>query len=226
MKNLAPLKTLLISSAVLISLIFLLDRGLNWPVGLEGLECLVSFIVVIVSIFLIKKFQIQLSDFLSQKNIIFGIYIGLLWTIEIGMNNIIQPRLPLRDNLDDIFWAIIACFIFCLAIKDSFETNKISKGIKAGFVSGFSSGAVACATALILIAFGMHLLLTDQVNIAEWKNLNNQNQYPNMAVYFAYQTMAGAMLHLVVLGAIMGLLLGIIGGLLGKLFSSFILKSN
>ncbi len=38
-----------------------------------------------------------------------------------------------------------------------------------------------------------------------------------MATYFAYQTLAGALLHLVVLGAILGLILGLVGGALGKL---------
>jgi hypothetical protein len=37
-----------------------------------------------------------------------------------------------------------------------------------------------------------------------------------MVVYFAYQTLAGAVLHLVVLGIIMGLLLGGVGGVLGR----------
>ncbi len=220
MKGIVLLKGLLIAGVVLILMIFFLYHGLHYPFGLEELECFVSIAVLSVSILLIKKFQIQISDSPSQRNTMLGILIGLLWTIEIGMNNIVQPQLPLRDHLDNIFWGIIACCILCVAIKDSFKTISIIKGIKAGFLSGFSSGVVACITALLLITFGMHLLLKDPINIAEWKNLNNSNQYPDMAVYFAYQTMAGAILHLVVLGAVMGLLLGIVGGILGKMLVS------
>lgn len=102
--------------------------------------------------------------------------------------------------------------------------KKILFGVKAGFLSGFSSGAVACLTALLLISFGMSLILKDPLNIREWTDMKNTRQYPSIAVYFAYQTLAGAMLHLIILGAVMGLLLGIIGGLAGKLFLS--IKTN
>jgi hypothetical protein len=136
------------------------------------------------------------------------------------MNNVIQPRLPLRDYLDNIFWAIIALLILYVSFKDAFNERKIFAGIKAGFFSGFASGIVACITALALICFGMKLLLLkDPVNIAEWADMKNKTAYPTMASYFAYQTFAGAIMHLVFLGIVMGLLLGIIGGLLGKLFS-------
>ena len=42
-----------------------------------------------------------------------------------------------------------------------------------------------------------------------------------MNVYFAYQTFAGGIMHLVILGAIMGLLLGIIGGFTGRTLHYF-----
>jgi hypothetical protein len=37
-----------------------------------------------------------------------------------------------------------------------------------------------------------------------------------MASYFAYETFAGAFLHLTVLGIGMGALLGVVGGVVGK----------
>ena len=33
--------------------------------------------------------------------------LGGLWTAEIAMNNVLQPSLPLRDYLEDTFWAIV-----------------------------------------------------------------------------------------------------------------------
>ena len=75
------------------------------------------------------------------------------------MNNIIQPTLPLRDHLDNIFWIIIAVLILYASYKNAFDNKKIIAGIKAGFFSGFASGIIACLTALVIICFGMKLLL-------------------------------------------------------------------
>ena len=40
-----------------------------------------------------------------------------------------------------------------------------------------------------------------------------------MKVYFAYQTFAGTLMHLIILGTIMGLILGLLGGIIGKSMS-------
>lgn len=45
-----------------------------------------------------------------------------------------------------------------------------------------------------------------------------------MDVYFAYQTFAGGIMHLFILGAVMGLLLGFIGGFAGRVLHLF--KNN
>lgn len=218
------LKYLLAISGVFTVLIFIIYRTSVWPSGLEAFESLITFLSLLGSFLLIQIFSNKL--FSQQNNISKGLAIGLTWTVEIGMNNIIQPGLPLRDHLDNIFWAIIAMLILFISIRSSYKTNKFSNGLFAGLFSGFSSGAVACLSALTLILFGMHLLLTDVINIKEWKELLNQAYYRNMSVYFAYQTMAGAILHLLVLGAVMGLLLGLIGGAIGKLSVNLKSKKN
>ena len=218
MKSVRASQYLLIISAVLVLIIYLRYPALQWSLKIEAGACLISLIILIVFILLIKKFENKLSD-KSKKNLNAGLYFGLLWTIEISINNIIQPRLPLRDHLDNIFWGIIALLILYVSYKDAFDTRKIITGIKAGFFSGFSSGIVACLTALILICFGMKLLLKDPINIAEWSDMKGKTNYPDMASYFAYQTFAGAIMHLIILGIIMGVMLGIIGGLVGKLLS-------
>ena len=218
MKSVRASQYLLIISAVLVLIIYLRYPALQWSLKIEAGGCLISLVILIVLILLIKKFKNELSD-KSKKNLNAGLYFGLLWTIEISINNIIQPRLPLRDYLDNIFWGIIALLILYVSYKDAFDTRKIITGIKAGFFSGFSSGIVACLTALILICFGMKLLLKDPINIAEWSDMKGKTNYPDMASYFAYQTFAGAIMHLIILGVIMGVLLGIIGGVVGKLLS-------
>jgi len=218
MKSVRASQYLLIISAVLVLIIYLRYPALQWSLKIEAGGCLISLVILIVLILLIKKFKNELSD-KSKKNLNAGLYFGLLWTIEISINNIIQPRLPLRDYLDNIFWGIIALLILYVSYKDAFDTRRIITGIKAGFFSGFSSGIVACLTALILICFGMKLLLKDPINIAEWSDMKGKTNYPDMASYFAYQTFAGAIMHLIILGVIMGVLLGIIGGVVGKLLS-------
>jgi hypothetical protein len=216
MKSVIVSQYLLIISAILVLVMYLWYPALEWSHKIEAGACLISLIILIGLTLLIKKFKKKLSD-KSKRNLHVGLYIGLLWTIEISMNNIIQPGLPLRDYLDDIFWGIIAVLILFVSYKDAFNTKKITAGIKAGLFSGFGSGIVACLTALILICFGMKLLLKDPVNIAEWTDMKGKTNYPDMASYFAYQTFAGAMIHLTILGIIMGVLLGIAGGLIGKL---------
>jgi hypothetical protein len=218
MRSVKVSQYLLIVSAVLVLIMYLWYPALQWSLKFEAGACLISLIILIVLILLIKKFKNELSE-KSKKNLNAGLYFGLLWTIEISTNNIIQPRLPLRDYLDNIFWGIIAVLILYVSYKDTFDTKKIIAGIKSGFFSGLGSGIVACLTALILICFGMKLLLKDPVNMAEWADVKGKTNYPDMASYFAYQTFAGAIMHLLILGIIMGILLGIIGGLAGKLFS-------
>jgi hypothetical protein len=218
MKSVKISQYLLIISAGLVLVMYFFYPALQWSLKMEAGACLISVLILIVFTLLLNKFKNELSD-KSKNNLKSGLYFGFLWTIEISMNNIVQPKLPLRDHLDNIFWGIIAVLILWVSYKDAFDAKKISAGIKAGFFSGFASGIVACLTALVLICFGMKLLLKDPVNIAEWADMKGKTNYPDMASYFAYQTFAGAMMHLLILGMIMGLLLGVIGGLAGKLVS-------
>lgn len=96
------------------------------------------------------------------------------------------------------------------------KTKRIISGISAGLWSGFASGSVACLTALVFIVFGMNFILSDALNITEWSQRGATSGTPNISVYFAYQTLAGAIMHVIILGIIMGILLGMIGGSFGK----------
>lgn len=119
----------------------------------------------------------------------------MLWTIEISINNLIRPDLPLRDYIDDIFWAIIASLILITAIRDTYHTKRILYGVKSGFWSGIASGTIACLTALVFVVFGMKYLLLDPLNIKEWTDIKTTGNSAGMDVYFACKTFAGGIMR-------------------------------
>jgi hypothetical protein len=145
-----------------------------------------------------------------------GLVLGLVWVVEIGVNNAVAPPLLARDFIDNIFWALIAIGILVASVVAAYQSGRLSHGIAVGTWSGFVSGVVACGAGLALVVFGMSLLLSDPLNLAEWSNRAKDSTAPTMASYFAYETFAGALLHLVVLGISMGFVLGVVGGMLGK----------
>jgi len=211
------LKTILVICIMLIVSVWVIYRPLAWPLGKETAFCLLSLILISAILFILwTKEKILISD-QQKKNVAFGLCFGLFWTIEISINNIIRPGLPFRDLIDNIFWAFIAISILVTAAYYAFNSNMIVEGIKSGFWSGLASGAVACLTALLMIVFGMKFILLDPLNIKEWSDLKESSGYSGMSVYFAYQTFAGALGHLFVLGIVMGVILGTIGGLFGKI---------
>ena len=148
--------------------------------------------------------------------IFFGIILGLLWIIEISINNFIAPPIPARDIVDNIFWAIIAFSILAFSIIQAYRKNSLVLGIEAGIWNGFVSGLMACGMALCIVVFGMRFILQDPLNVSEWVGLGIGSTAPNMAAYFAFETFAGAFGHLIILGLVMGSLLGVIGGSVGK----------
>jgi hypothetical protein len=151
----------------------------------------------------------------------FGLLVGLLWAVEIGINNFLAPPLPGRDIIDNLFWAAIAVLILFGSLAAAYRARRFRAGAAFGWWSGIASGAVACSMALAVIVFGMKYLLQDPLNLAEWAARLPEETAPSMAAYFAYQTLAGGLMHLVVLGAGMGLLLGALGGGIGKVILYF-----
>ena len=136
--------------------------------------------------------------------------------VEIGINNFLAPPLPGRDIIDNLFWAAIAVLLLGGSLVAAFRARRWRSGVSFGLWSGLASGAMACGMALAMVAFGMHFLLHDPLNVAEWAARSADEAAPSMAAYFAYQTLAGGLLHVIVLGAGMGVLLGALGGGIGK----------
>ena len=209
------LRILISMNILLVVCMFFLYRPDNWPVGLESLGCLVSFILLAITLFLACRLRKKLIDDRQQRNVTIGLGLGLLWTVEISINNFIHPELPLRDHIDNLFLFVIEFLVLGRAAMDAYYGGKILPGLKSGFWTGMASGAVACFTALALVVCGMPFLLSDPLNIKEWADVRATAGTPDMAVYFAYQTFAGGLMHLFVLGIIVGLILGSAGGLMG-----------
>ncbi|HWB25648.1 MAG TPA: hypothetical protein VG738_09220 [Chitinophagaceae bacterium] len=226
MSPVSILKNILVASLVMVVLAYGLYAAPWKPFGLQAAACLAAAICIAGAVVVVARLRKPLLVPPARNDVSAGLYTGLLWTVEIGMNNIIQPELPLRDTLDDCFWAVIALVILYLAIRRAMQSGKLMAGIYSGFITGLATGAVACTTGLLLVCFGMHLLTTDPANIAEWADIGIKSGYPGIAEYFAFQTMAGALLHLIALGVVMGALLGMIGGCTGWLGGLISSKKN
>jgi hypothetical protein len=217
LKSNGILRIFVILSIALVILIYFIYRPILWPLGAEAAGCLISVLMLTAMLVLLWKFKEKFINSLQKRNVAIGLCFGLLWTIEISINNFIRPELPLRDNIDNIFFTVIAILIYVNAVREAFRTNSFSDGLKSGFWSGISSGAVACLTALALIVFGMKFILLDPLNLTEWEHVKDAATTKEISVYFAYQTFAGAIMHLFILGAFMGLILGTIAGLTGNI---------
>lgn len=217
------LRLTIVLSIILVIVIYFFYRPNSWPWGAEAAGCLIALIMLSATAFLLWKLRKKFINYLQKRNVAIGFIFGLLWTIEIIINYFIRPGPGLRGDIDNILFSLIAILIFINAARDAYLTNTMADGMKSGFWSGISSGAIACITGLALIVFGMKYILLDPINIKQWADVGANTRFPGIEVYFAYQTFSGAIMHLFILGAFMGLILGSIGGLTGKILN--IIKS-
>ncbi len=187
---------------------------------LSAIESGAGFAILLAvagSLWLVRRRSSQRKDSRAiHRAVLVGMVLGLLWMVEISINNFVAPPLPTRDIIDNIFWTVIALSILIFTIFRAYQTDSLARGIEAGTWSGFVSGLLACCMALSVIVFGMRFLTQDPLNVAEWAELGASSQAPTMAAYFAFETLAGAFGHLIILGIVMGGLLGAVGGGLGK----------
>ena len=211
------LRVILLICIVMSVSVFFLYRPYTWPLGSESAGSLIGILLISVLTTILRLLRNKTNE-RQKKNVLAGLCIGLLWTIEISVNNFIRPGLPLRDTVDNLFWGIVELLILIIAAYDVYKSDKFIDGLKSGFWTGLASGAVACFSALLVIVFGMKFILLDPLNIKEWSEMKAALHSPGMDVYFAYQTFAGAVGHLFILGLILGMIVGSLGGLLGKFF--------
>jgi len=210
------IRILLVINSVFVIFIFFRYRTNTWPAGVETTGCLVSFILLTALFAALWIGKGKISNDMQKRNVAMGLCIGLLWTIEIGINNFVHPGLPYRDYIDNTFWGIIELLILAAAARDSFQSGEVMSGIKSGLWTGLASGTVACTSALLLIVFGIKYILSDPLNCKEWIDSKATANTSSMAVYFAYQTFTGAIMHLFLLGIVFSSFPGLLGGVLGR----------
>jgi len=101
--------------------------------------------------------------------ILIGLVLGLLWAIEIGINNFIAPPLPARDIITSLLGSHRACDPWPLALWRARQTGQPAcVPLKPGPGGGFASGLVACLAALAMIVFRHGFITSDPLNLAEW----------------------------------------------------------
>jgi hypothetical protein len=180
----------------------------------------VALLVAAAIILLLGRFRSpqDLADISFGNRV--GAVTGILWVLEISFNNFINPAISTghaRFIVDNTAWGIIALIILIASIRQSVQTRNSASALRVGASSGIVSGLFACLMGLSLIVFGMRFLLRDPLNIQEFASRGSASQSKDMATYFAYETMTGALGHLLAIGLLMGLLLGLLGGAIAKL---------
>ena len=147
-----------------------------------------------------------------------GGVLGLAWVIEISFNNFVPPAIsvPARGWVDNGVWAAISLATVGLGAWGTRRTGRRATGVWLGVWSGLASGLTACLMGLLLIVAAMPFLLRDPYNLAEWAARGAASGAPDLPTYLAYETLAGALGHLVALGIVAGALLGGLGGLIGR----------
>jgi hypothetical protein len=196
MKSNNILRMILFFNIILCLSIYFIYRPNAWPGGLEASGILVSIVLLSLILLFLWIMKNKLIDDHQKRNLGLGICFGLLWTIEISINNLIHPSIPLRDIIDNLFWGSIVFLILIFSTRDAYQSGRLLSGVKSGLWTGLASGAIACFTALSQIVFGMKYILLDPLNMKEWFDIGSATYTSDMAVYFAYQTFAGAIMHL------------------------------
>jgi hypothetical protein len=203
----------LVISVVLVVATYLLYRAPNWPLGTQGVEGLAAILVITVTLGFGLWFG-RRSRYRADRSLLVGLGIGLLWAIEVSVNNFLTPPLPWRDIIDNVFWAAVGALIFAYSVSRAYRTGRLSDGVEAGLWAGFASGVVACVAGLLITVFGIELVVNDPLTAAEWQSQGAGLTDP--AVFSAYETLFGALAHLHLLGTVMGVLIGLIAGLVGR----------
>jgi hypothetical protein len=197
-------RLLLAASGVMTVAAYLLYREPGWPYNVQSVQALLVLASIGLTALGFERFQQAKDD--TRHLIRAGLWIGLLWTAEICYNNILHAGLPLRDRVDDAFWLLVATLVAVTAWKRGASLRHM---VRRGLWIGAASGVVACTTALAFVVFALTAVTTDPLSQQEWASSRSLGHASQQA-YFAYQTMAGAVLHLVVLGVVMGSLIGAI----------------
>lgn len=225
------------SVCAMLAAISIVDTGLTifitWQYAydaatwIEATLAVLALLAVAASLIMFGQFSRRIiTSSVVPWAIIVGIFLGSLWVVEILVNNVVTPPLPARDIIDNSFWAAIELITLAGAFAMTLRSRHMVHGFEFGAWSGLVSGLIACTAALALVTFGMRLLTADPLNVAEWAELGGHSGAPSIAHYFAFETMAGALGHLLVLGVGSGMLVGFMGGCIAMLTARWLLPST
>jgi hypothetical protein len=150
-----------------------------------------------------------------------GAILGLLWVVEIGVNNVFpacQAPVGTRDAIDDAIWALIGLLTLGVAGLASHRRGGSAPGAKIGLWSGIVSGLFAYLAGLLVVDLFLGAVVADPELVANFP----ASQFPDLATYATFaivgaSPLVGAAGHLWLLGIAAGTLLGAVGGLAGTL---------
>lgn len=205
---------LLVVSIGLAVAAYLVYRGPGWPLGTQGIEGLVAILVLVLTL-VFGLWYGHRSHYRADGSLLVGLVVGMLWAVEITINNVLTPGLPLRSIVDNSVWAAVALAILVYSFIRARRSGSVLAGIGAGLWSGFATGLVACVVGLLFVVFGIHLIVADPLTVAEWSAQGPESGLTDPVVFSAYETLFGALAHLHLLGTVMGTLLGLVGGVAG-----------
>jgi hypothetical protein len=149
-----------------------------------------------------------------------GAGLGLLWTVEITVNNVFPAdRVPVgtRDIVDDVIWVGICLLTLVAAGVAARRAGRMAVGAGVGLWSGIVSGLFAYLAALLVAALFLSGPQHDPELIAGFA----ASGYPDLATDATFSLIGspvgGAGGHLWLLGIAAGTLLGALGGFVGSL---------
>jgi hypothetical protein len=145
-----------------------------------------------------------------------GLALGIMWIVEIGINNVFPAdRVPIatRDLADDLIWGLIALATILVAGVAAHRADSIGAGVAVGIWSGAVSGLLAYLAGLLVVVLSVDALERSPDLVAEFPS----SGAADLATYVTYTTigsspLAGAAGHLWLLGIGAGALLGMVGG--------------
>jgi hypothetical protein len=152
-----------------------------------------------------------------------GIGLGLLWMVEIGVNNVFPAdRIALgsRDAIDDAIWALISLLTLGAGAVAARRAGSVAAGTSIGLWSGIVSGLLAYLGALLVAVLFPGAAERDPDLLSKFP----ASGYPDLPTDAAYSLIGpwpigGGAAHLWLLGIGAGLLLGALGGLIGSIGS-------
>ena len=213
----------LAASSLLVVLVFVRYPGdASTKTAHFGSMLLALLLILAVTIFVgWRGARVQPPEKAADTNVglIIGLITGCAWVLEISFNNFVDPSVSTaaaRYVVDNGFWALISLAILLASFVRAIQRRQFGAAIRVGVWSGLTSGLISCLMGLLLVTVWMPFLLRDPLNIHEYAVRGSAEHLPDMATYFAYETMSGAVGHLTVLGIGMGWVLGGIGGLLAR----------